>query len=33
MTKYAFYPGCSLETGGIEYGMSSHAVAKALGIE
>jgi heterodisulfide reductase subunit B len=33
MTKYAFYPGCSLETGGIEYGMSSEAVAKALGIE
>ena len=33
MTKYAFYPGCSLETGGIEYRMSSHAVAKALGIE
>ncbi|NPV28671.1 MAG: CoB--CoM heterodisulfide reductase iron-sulfur subunit B family protein [Firmicutes bacterium] len=33
MAKYAFYPGCSLETGGIEYGMSSHAVAEALGIE
>lgn len=33
MPKYALYPGCSLETGGIEYGMSSHAVAQALGIE
>lgn len=33
MPKYALYPGCSLETGGIEYGMSSHAVAHALGIE
>lgn len=33
MPRYALYPGCSLETGGIEYGMSSHAVAHALGIE
>ncbi|MDH7576321.1 MAG: CoB--CoM heterodisulfide reductase iron-sulfur subunit B family protein [Bacillota bacterium] len=33
MAKYALYPGCSLETGGIEYGMSSHAVAETLGIE
>ncbi len=33
MTKYAFYPGCSLESGGIEYGMSSQAVAEALGID
>lgn len=33
MAKYAFYPGCSLETGGIEYGMSSQAVAEALGID
>lgn len=33
MPKYALYPGCSLETGGIEYGMSSHAVAETLGIE
>lgn len=33
MTKYAFYPGCSLETSGVEYGMSSHAVARVLGIE
>ncbi len=33
MARYAFYPGCSLDTSGIEYGMSSHAVAEALGIE
>lgn len=33
MAKYAFYPGCSLESGGIEYGMSSLAVAEALGID
>jgi heterodisulfide reductase subunit B len=33
MSKYAFYPGCSLESTGMEYGMSIHAVAYALGIE
>lgn len=33
MAKYAFFPGCSLETTGIEYAMSSRAVANALGIE
>jgi heterodisulfide reductase subunit B len=33
MSKYAFYPGCSLESGGMEYGMSSLAVAEALGIQ
>jgi heterodisulfide reductase subunit B len=33
MPKYALYPGCSLEAGGIEYGMSTEAVAHALGIE
>jgi heterodisulfide reductase subunit B len=33
MPKYALYPGCSLETGGVEYGMSTNAVAQALGIE
>lgn len=33
MAKYALYPGCSMETGGIEYAMSSEAVAEALGIE
>jgi heterodisulfide reductase subunit B len=33
MPKYALYPGCSLETGGVEYGISTHAVADALGIE
>jgi heterodisulfide reductase subunit B len=33
MAKYAFYPGCSLDTTAIEYGMSTHAVAKELGIE
>jgi heterodisulfide reductase subunit B len=33
MPKYALYPGCSLESGGVEYAMSSHAVAKELGIE
>ncbi len=33
MAKYALYPGCSLETSGLDYGMSVHAVAHALGIE
>ncbi len=29
---YAYYPGCSLESTGIEFHMSTKAVAKALGI-
>lgn len=33
MPTYALYPGCSLETGGIEYGMSTHAISEVLGIE
>ena len=33
MPKYALYPGCTLETSGIEYGISSYAVAEVLGIE
>jgi len=31
--KYAYYPGCSLSSTGIEYDMSTKKVAKALGIE
>ncbi|NPV92909.1 MAG: CoB--CoM heterodisulfide reductase iron-sulfur subunit B family protein [Firmicutes bacterium] len=31
--KYAYYPGCSLSSTGIEYGMSTQAVAPKLGIE
>jgi heterodisulfide reductase subunit B len=31
--KYAYFPGCSLESTGIEYHMSTKAVAKHLGIE
>ncbi|HAA89505.1 MAG: CoB--CoM heterodisulfide reductase-like protein [Thermoanaerobacterales bacterium 50_218] len=33
MARYAFYPGCSLDTTAVEYGMSTHAVARKLGIE
>ncbi len=33
MPKYALFPGCSLESTGMEYGMSTEAVAHALGIE
>lgn len=33
MMKYAYFPGCSLESTGIEYNMSTKAVAKHLGIE
>lgn len=31
--KYAYYPGCSLDSTGIEFNMSTKAVAKAWGIE
>ncbi|MDK2824260.1 MAG: heterodisulfide reductase subunit [Clostridia bacterium] len=31
--KYAYYPGCSLSSTGIEYDMSTKKVAKSLGIE
>ena len=31
--KYAYYPGCSLSSTGIEYDLSTRAVAKALGID
>lgn len=31
--KYAYYPGCSLNATGVEYNMSTKALARALGIE
>ena len=31
--KYAYFPGCSLDSSAKEYNMSTKAVAKALGIE
>ena len=31
--KYAYYPGCSLNSTGIEYNLSTKKVAKKLGIE
>lgn len=31
--KYAYYPGCSLNSTGLEYNMSTKAVAKSLGVE
>lgn len=31
--KYAYYPGCSLNSTGIEYNISAKAVAKHLGVE
>jgi len=31
--KYSFFPGCTLHSTGIEYGLSTHAVCHALGIE
>ncbi|MFQ5905436.1 MAG: CoB--CoM heterodisulfide reductase iron-sulfur subunit B family protein [bacterium] len=31
--RYAYYPGCSLETSAVEYDMSLRAVCKKLGIE
>jgi heterodisulfide reductase subunit B len=30
---YSFYPGCSLHSTGLEYGLSTHAVFRHLGIE
>jgi heterodisulfide reductase subunit B len=31
--KLAYYPGCSLEGSGMEYGMSTERTAEVLGIE
>lgn len=31
--KYAYFPGCSLESTGREFGESTHLVAEALGVE
>ncbi len=31
--RYAYYPGCSLSSTGLEYGISTKAVAKHLGID
>lgn len=31
--KYTYYPGCSLHATGIEYGWSTEAACKALGVE
>ncbi|MHB1125932.1 MAG: CoB--CoM heterodisulfide reductase iron-sulfur subunit B family protein [Bacillota bacterium] len=31
--KYAYYPGCSLNSTGIEYNLSAKAVAKHMGVE
>jgi heterodisulfide reductase subunit B len=33
MKKYAFYPGCTLHSTGIEFGVSSDLVCQALGLE
>jgi len=33
MLKFAYFPGCSAESSGIEYDMSTRAVCKKLGIE
>lgn len=33
MKKYAYYPGCTLGTTGVEYGLSAMAVCEKLGIE
>lgn len=33
MKKYAYYPGCTLGTTGVEYGLSTLAVCEKLGIE
>lgn len=33
MKKYAFYPGCTLHSTGIEFGVSSELVCQALGLE
>jgi heterodisulfide reductase subunit B len=32
-TQYAFYPGCTLHTTGVEFGRSSELVCQALGLE
>ncbi|MDW7674591.1 MAG: heterodisulfide reductase-related iron-sulfur binding cluster, partial [Bacillota bacterium] len=31
--KYAYYPGCSLNSTGVEYNISSKAIAKHFGVE
>lgn len=31
--SYAFYPGCTLHSTGLEYGVSTRAVCRALGVE
>ncbi|HXK11449.1 MAG TPA: CoB--CoM heterodisulfide reductase iron-sulfur subunit B family protein [Vicinamibacteria bacterium] len=33
MTAYAYYPGCTLHGTAIEYGLSTQAVCRALGVE
>ena len=33
MTAYAYYPGCTLHGTAVEYGLSTEAVCRALGIE
>jgi heterodisulfide reductase subunit B len=33
MTAYAYYPGCSLHGTAVEYGLSTEAVCRALGVE
>ncbi len=33
MSKYAFYPGCTLHSTGVEFGLSSELVCDALGLE
>lgn len=32
-TRVGYFPGCSLHSTGVEYNLSTHAVAKALGLE
>ncbi len=32
MMKYAYYPGCSLDSTGIEFNLSTQAVCKAWGM-
>jgi heterodisulfide reductase subunit B len=32
-TRYAFYPGCTLHSTGIEFGISTELVCHALGLE
>jgi heterodisulfide reductase subunit B len=33
MSKYALYPGCTLHSTGVEFGLSSEVVCEALGLE